>query len=196
VLGGAIDPVISEARRSVTLYIGAGRMTTAAILALRYPNARVVFSGGSPNLFTPKADEAAAAKRFLMELGVREDRIIVENRSRNTTENATFTRDLVRQKPGETWFLVTSAIHIPRAVGSFRKAGFDVVPYPAEYLTSGRPEDFWTPRANISNGLQLADIATHEWIGLVAYWVLGRTDVLLPRPYQNLSKLDSREISH
>ncbi|MBL8587034.1 MAG: YdcF family protein, partial [Methylobacteriaceae bacterium] len=107
-------------------------------------------------------------------------RALYEDRSRNTQENADFVRDLVRPKPGERWLLVTSAHHMPRAVGVFRKAGFDVV---------AAPVDFRTPTARRlvvvrewAAGLALLDLAAHEWIGLIAYRLTGRTDALLPAP--------------
>ena len=75
--------------------------------------------------------------RFFEKLDVPQDRIIVERKSRNTVENAAFTKQLVMPKPGERWLLVTSAMHMPRAVGVFRKAGFAVDAYPVGYQTAG-----------------------------------------------------------
>ena len=79
--------------------------------------------------------EAEAAERFLAAMGVPSGRTTFEARSRNTSENAMLTRDLVSPKPGERWLLVTSAFHMPRAMGAFRHAGFDVIAWPSR----GRP---------------------------------------------------------
>ncbi|TIU18533.1 MAG: YdcF family protein, partial [Mesorhizobium sp.] len=82
--------------------------------------------------------DAETAPRLFAALGVTADRLILENRSRNTYENAVFTRELVTPKPGETWLLVTSAFHMPRAKALFDKAGFATVPWPVDYRTSGK----------------------------------------------------------
>ena len=114
-----------------------------------------------------------------MALGVEESRLVLENRSRNTYENAVFTREMVEPQPGETWLLVTSAFHMPRSVGLFRKAGFDVTPWPADYRTAGT-ERIGPAQDNVADSLQNLSVATREWIGLVAYRVTGRIDSILP----------------
>jgi uncharacterized SAM-binding protein YcdF (DUF218 family) len=119
--------------------------------------------------------------RFLQDAGVAADRIIVEGRSRNTHENAVFTRDIVKPKPGDRWYLVTSAYHMPRSMGLFRKAGFDVTAYPVDYRTRG-PQDLTRLFERIPGGLARTDLGANEWIGLVAYRLLGRIDDVLPAP--------------
>ena len=106
---------------------------------------------------------------------------MLEISSRTTDENARFTRKLVSPKPGERWLLVTSAHHMPRSVGVFRKAGFDVEPYPVDWRTRGWI-DASMPFDRLSGGLACADAAVHEWVGLVAYWLAGRSDALFPGP--------------
>ena len=104
----------------------------------RYPNARVVFSGGSANLISNDAREADFAGAIFESLGIDKSRLIMERRSRNTQENAEFSKALVAPKDGERWLLVTSAFHMPRSVGLFRKAGFAVEPYPVDWRVGGR----------------------------------------------------------
>ena len=128
VLGGALDPMVSASRGESALVEGAERMTAMVELARRYPAARLVFSGGTGNL-RGGATEAEYAKRLLMNLGVPAERVELEDRSRNTVENAVFTKALVDPKPNERWLLVTSAAHMPRAIGTFRQAGFPVEAY-------------------------------------------------------------------
>jgi uncharacterized SAM-binding protein YcdF (DUF218 family) len=106
---------------------------------------------------------------------------VLESSSRTTDENARFTRKLVSPKPGERWLLVTSAYHMPRSVGVFRKAGFDVEPYPVDWRTRGWI-DTSMPFDRLSGGLACADTAVHEWVGLLAYWMAGRSDALFPGP--------------
>jgi uncharacterized SAM-binding protein YcdF (DUF218 family) len=182
VLGGAFIADISSDRDAVTLAEEGGRMTESAMLAIRYPQARVVFSGGTRNATEKERDEAHIAARFFEKLGVARERILLENRSLNTEENARFTRALIMPGSDEHWLLVTSAAHVPRAVAAFRHAGFDVVPYPTDYVTTGRPSDFWLVRSNPSRGLETLDSALHEWIGLVVYRLMGRTDAFFPAP--------------
>jgi uncharacterized SAM-binding protein YcdF (DUF218 family) len=181
VLGGAIAPEMSAARGTVEVTEAAERMIAAAALARQYPQARIVFSGGNNSLVENEATEAQVAERLFVSLGLPRERLLLEGGSRNTAENATFTRALVQPKPGERWLLVTSAYHMPRAVGCFRKAGFPVEAYPVDWRTGG-PQDATVPFNQLAAGLARTDAAAREWIGLVAYWVTGRTSALLPSP--------------
>ena len=181
-LGGVISPFVSAARNAIALTQDGERLSEVAVLVHRYPNAIVVFSGGTSGSTSEAATEAFVAKRFLTDLGVDESRIMLEQRSLSTAENAVFTRELLMPEPGQRWLLVTSASHMPRAVGTFRHAGFPVIAYPVGYTTSGMPDDYWAIRLEASTSLVRADVALREWIGLFAYWVTGRTDALLPGP--------------
>jgi uncharacterized SAM-binding protein YcdF (DUF218 family) len=183
VLGGAIDADLSAAR-GVAVYRGAvDRMIATAALARRYPNARIVYSGGSPNLISDDAKEADYATAAFESLGISKERLTIERRSRNTRENAEFSRAIAAPKDGERWLLVTSAYHMPRAIGLFRKAGFAVEPYPVDWHTGGRA-DLLTFSPVAVDGLERTDVAVREWMGLVAYWVSGKTSALFPGPDQ------------
>jgi uncharacterized SAM-binding protein YcdF (DUF218 family) len=105
----------------------------------------------------------------------------VEWKSRNTAENVAFTKQLVTPKAGERWILVTSAMHIPRAVGVFQTAGFAVEAYPVDYQTTGSKGP-WTLSGSLMDGIRKTDLAVHEWIGLLVYWMAGRMSVLFPGP--------------
>jgi uncharacterized SAM-binding protein YcdF (DUF218 family) len=180
VLGGAIDPQLGQARDQVILMDGAARMTEAVALARRFPAARLVFTGGSASLMASRASEAVDAAKLLTALGVDPARIELESRSRNTDENARFTRDLVHPEPSQVWLLVTSAYHMPRSMGLFRKAGFNVVADPVDYRTYGDGD--WRLNHQFSGGLALFDGAVHEWVGLIAYRAAGKIDALFPTP--------------
>jgi uncharacterized SAM-binding protein YcdF (DUF218 family) len=180
VLGGAVDQVMTEARGTPALNGAAERMTEAVALARRHPEARIVFTGGSAALNPGGLTEADVARRLFDDLGLAGGRVIFEERSRNTHENATLTRDLVRPQPGETWLLVTSASHMPRSVGTFRGAGWTITPWPVNYTTGHDPRDWWD--APFPTRLNQAEWALREWVGLTVYWLLGRTDALLPAP--------------
>jgi uncharacterized SAM-binding protein YcdF (DUF218 family) len=183
VLGGSISPQVSAARNEPQVNEAAERMFAFAALALRYPEARLVYSGGSGGLINNEAKEADYAATLLERLGIPRARLEIERRSRNTAENATFTKALVRPKPGERWLLVTSAVHMPRAIGIFRKVGFPVEAYPVDWRSDGDRSDL-LPFDRISGGLPRLDVATHEWVGLIVYWLAGKTSALFPAPEQ------------
>lgn len=143
---------------AVVLGGGEERLREAGQLARRYQHLRVVVTGAGED-----ADVLSLLGR-----GIDRDRVLIEKRARNTHENAVFTTAAVEPKPGERWLLVTSASHMPRAIGAFHRNGFYVEPWPVRDL------DHVNPRP--------ASVAQHEWLGLAAYWLLGRTTELIPVP--------------
>ena len=185
ILGGSIDPDLSAAHGRAALTHAADRMIAAAALARRYPNARIVFTGGNANLVSDDtAKEADYAIALFESLGIPRERLTKERRSRNTQENAEFSKALVAPKNGERWLLVTSAYHMPRSVGLFRKAGFAVEPYPVDWRLGGLA-DLLTFSPVAIDGLERTDIAVREWIGLTAYRATGKIDAWFPGPGPN-----------
>jgi uncharacterized SAM-binding protein YcdF (DUF218 family) len=184
VLGASMEARISAARGTPVVRNAPDRIIAAAALAKRYPNARIVFSGGSGSLISDDAREADFAGAVFESLGIAKSRLIMERRSRNTQENAEFSKALVAPKDGERWLLVTSAFHMPRSVGLFRKVGFAVEPYPVDWWVGGR-RDLWAFSNVAVEGLERTDIAVREWIGLAAYWATDKIETLLPGPGQN-----------
>jgi uncharacterized SAM-binding protein YcdF (DUF218 family) len=181
VLGGAIDSERSQARGTLELDSSADRIVAMLQLARQFPHTQIVFSGGSANLIATAVPEAPIAGRLLEEFGVARDRITLESRSRTTEENANFTRALISPKADQHWLLVTSAFHMPRSMGVFRAAGFDVEAYPVDWRTGGWSEAAM-PFDKLSAGLARADVAAHEWIGLIAYWLRGKSRQVFPGP--------------
>lgn len=181
VLGGAEDARVGAWRNVHSVNEGAERLSETVALARRFPLARIIFTGGSGALLTDKPPEADAARRFFEELGVEPGRIMLENQSRNTHENARLTFELLQPKPGESWLLVTSAFHMPRAVGTFRQAGFSVRAFPVDYRTSGLDE-IYRPFSSIPEGLRRVDFVFKEYVGLVTYYLSGRSTALFPAP--------------
>src|SRR5262249_50634996 len=149
---------VATARHEVALNEAAERMTVVAELARRYPAARILFSGGSAALIFYEGNEAEFAGQLLESFGIAHERIVLEDRSRNTVENAIFSKALANPKPGERWLVVTSAYHMPRAVGVFRKAGFAVEAYPVDWRTRG-PQDLIRGFASMGDGLRRTDTA-------------------------------------
>ena len=181
VLGGSVDTDLSAAHQTPAVLHAADRLLAPAALARRFPNARIVFTGGSANLVATDAKEADYSVPILESTGIAKERLIVERESRNTYENAIFTKRLAGPKPGERWLLVTSAYHMPRSMGIFRKAGFEVEAYPVDWRMGGRDDLFSFTNVG-ADGLGRTDVAMREWIGLLAYRVMGRTSELLPGP--------------
>ena len=179
-LGGAVETHITQARQSATLTDAGERVTETAKLAFRFPEAKIILSGGSDHLVsTEGVTESAVARNILTAIGRDASHISIEERSRNTCENAIESRRLANPASGSRWVLVTSASHMPRSVACFRRAGFDVIPYPVDFRTEGRA-DYLRPVRRASEGLVALDLAAHEWTGLISYRLCGLTDELLP----------------
>ena len=179
-LGGFEDGGISKRRETLALIDAAERLSETVRLARKLPNTKVIFTGGAGSIFLEAIDAGGAVGQYLRDVGIQADRIVVENQSRNTWENAIFTRDLIKPAAGARFLLVTSAWHMPRAMGIFRKVGFKVDAYPVDYRTASE-HDLTRPFSALANGLKRVDRAAKEWIGLVAYWGSGRSSALFPK---------------
>jgi uncharacterized SAM-binding protein YcdF (DUF218 family) len=187
VLGGAVYTDVSAARDQLSTGQAGERLLALADLARRYPSARLVYSGGSGNLLVPDARvEAELVAAAAETLGIASGRVMVEGTSRDTWENAVNTRALVTPAPGERWLLVTSAWHMPRAIGCFRQVGFPVTAYPVDFRTRG-PADLLRLHGTLVGGFEQFELAIKEWVGLVAYRLSGRIDAMLPSPASSSS---------
>ena len=179
VLGGALDAALSADRGQPALNDAADRMTQAVMLTRKFPAAKLVFTGG-PSPYDPAGPrEADAAKLLFTALGVDPARMQFETESRTSWENAEFTHAVVHPAEGEIWLLVTSAMHMPRAIGTFRAVGMDLTAYPVGYKSYHGE----IKRMNrFVERLQLLDEAAHEWAGLAYYRLRGRSSALFPAP--------------
>ena len=186
VLGGVLNPYISRQRNDITFGPSAERLIAAVDLSRQFPDARVLFSGGNSSMISPGMPEADMAVRFLERSGVPNDRILLDRASRNTMENAVNAKQIAAPKPGERWLLVTSASHMPRAIGAFRAAGFPVEAYPVDYKTGGWRDLRALPTSALG-GFGHLDLAAHEWVALLVDWMIGRTSVLFPGPSEAAS---------
>ena len=179
VLGGALSPSGSQARGAPQINAAGERVFAMLELARKLPQTRVVFTGGSASIVSPDYREADEVKRLLRDLGVREERFLFERASRNTRENALYSHDLVLPKRTERWLLVTSAFHMPRAMGSFRALGWQVVAYPVDYQT---PEGGGYLQFDPLGRLSRLQLAAKEWVGLAYYRLRGWSGRLFPAP--------------
>ena len=181
VLGGAMDGEVNSVRGGWEFNRSGDRYLETLRLALTHPEAKILVAAGPAALALDQEREAFAAQRVFTAFGIAADRIILDDNSRNTEENAQFAKSLAGDMTGQTWLLVTSAFHMPRSVGLFRMADFPVVPWPADYLASGaegwriKPDQ---PPENIA----VATIALREWTGLVGYKLTGKIADWFPGP--------------
>ena len=170
-LGGGLDTPLLLSRQAPAAARAEARLVSTFELARLHPEARIVFSGGSGQF-----PDAVAARYAFDQMGLDPGRLVLEGRSRDTFENFVFSQRLAQPRPGETWVLATSAIQMPRAMAVARRLGWPMLPWATDYLTA-RQGAWWdlTDGLNIPGHLELADAATHEWIGLIAYQLSGRT---------------------
>jgi uncharacterized SAM-binding protein YcdF (DUF218 family) len=179
-LGGAQEVELTEARGVPSFNSQMEMLTAFVALSRRYPNAILAFSGGSGAVTGNRMSEAEVSRLLFEQLGL--DRpVIYEGTSRDTYENAVLLKRVVQPAPGGTWLLVTSASHMPRSVGCFEAVGWPVVAWPVAFKSADTAAVQWR---HFGAGDQLLDLNTalHEWVGLVVYRLLGRTNALFPRP--------------
>ena len=181
ILGGALENEVTTSRGGVEFNQAAERFVEPLRLALRHPQARILVSGGDGSISGAYEPEAEASERLFSAFGIPPERLVKESASRTTHENAQETRHVLAREGLTDCLLVTSAFHMPRSVGLFRKADIAVTPWPVDYRTSGVLRlgfDFTQPTSNA----QLTSTAVREWIGLLGYYLTGRIDSLFPAP--------------
>jgi uncharacterized SAM-binding protein YcdF (DUF218 family) len=169
-LGGSFDVMTTRGRGETAYNLAAGRFIQFVEIAKANPHLQLVFTG------TPF--EAETAKKEFKALGLDPASIHFEENSKDTKENAAKTKELLKPNSQEQWLLVTSAYHMPRSVGLFRKAGFNVVPYPVDYHTPGNYEMWFF--LGLKLNLDAWQASSREWLGMVINYLVGRSDVVYP----------------
>ena len=178
VLSGAEDAFLSSLWNQEELGDSAERDIAFLELARQYPNAKLVFTGGSGSMVQQDYKAADVANKLLYKLGLDLSRVTFERNSRNTFENVVLSKELVRPHPGQKWILITSAWHMPRSVGIFCKTGWPVIPYPVDHWTM--PGKLLRIDVSLSDHLRGLAIGVREWVGLIAYYLSGKTTALFP----------------
>jgi uncharacterized SAM-binding protein YcdF (DUF218 family) len=176
-LGGAIDARHINGGVGAQLNGAADRILAVLALARRYPQAKLLLVGGEGSIFPQGYSEAMLTRDLLVAQGLDPERMLVEARSRNTIENAIFAKAMAEPRASETWLLVTSAAHMPRAIGCFRHVGWDAIPFPTDFRGGGGSWDI-----ALVPHLALVELAAREWFGLLGYRLLGRIDEVFPGP--------------
>ncbi len=180
VLGGVVDQFVSKDRGTVAINGAIERLLAFVELAQKFPSAKLVFTGGSGVLTDQSVKEADYVAPIIEKLGIDPTRIVYERDSRNTAENAAFTKKLVQPKPDDIWIVITSAFHMPRTIGVFRRANWPVIPYPVD---CGMKQSIpFSPTFDLRSGLNTFSSALHEWLGLTFYWLTDRTNQFYPAP--------------
>ena len=178
-LAGGENPTLTRARNQPALGNSSRRYLTFASLALSFPQAQLVFTGGNPHLSNQSGIKTGTvAREILQSLRIPLDHAVFEENSRNTFENALHSAALVHPKPEQNWLLVTAATHMPRAMAVFRKAGWNVFPAPTDYLGDGSFS--FKLSFNLYDHLTAINFALREYFGLFHYWLTGKIDQLWP----------------
>jgi len=178
VLGGAVEPALSLAYGETVFNSSVARVLGGIALARRYPEAKLALIGGEGGFSPVGLAESRATLGFVVGQGIDPARIILEERSRSTHENAVYAKQIVAPSPGATWVLVTSAYHMPRAIASFDAVGWAVIPYPVDFRID--PKAGMDPGFSLLDGLATTTLAGKEWAGLLGYRALGWTQELFP----------------
>lgn len=171
ILGAGFDTGLLRVRHAPQANGGAYRLVEGFAAARHYPNALVVFSGGSGALEGAAFSEAGTARYVLEEMGLEPRRLVLEQRSRNTYENIVFSKQLVKPKPGQVWLLATSAMHMPRAMAIARQQNWPMLAWPTDFITTPSSRGGWF---SLTENLGIADYVVHEWIGMIAYRLTGK----------------------
>lgn len=175
ILAGATNPNLTKEHNQVTLNGSAERLTESINLINKYPNARIVFSGGSGSLKYPNLSHATAAHKFFINMGIPTSKIKYEQKSRNTYENILFTKKIVLPKDNEKWLVVTSASHLKRVINISEKLDWNLIPYATDFNSSKNFFENYTFNMNFISNMNSFNYAVHEWIGIISYYLMGRS---------------------
>lgn len=181
VLGGSFDRMTTMGRKQTSYNLAGGRLIEFIKFTRQHPDLLRVFTGGGALVSFhdgPGRTEAEIAKQELEAIGFDTTGMIFEDKSANTIENAINTKELIQPNPEDKWVLMTSAFHMPRSVGLFRKAGWSVIPYPVDYHTPGRYEPYFF--IGLKNNLTAWQYAIREWASMIQNYLFGRSDELFP----------------
>ena len=179
ILGGSINQKESAAWGTLESNSSSERITKGAALAKMHPKTQIVFTGGSGLVMGTDLTEAEIAEQMLVELGLDKSRIVLEDKSRNTYQNATLTKKELNDNINGNWILITSAFHMPRSVGVFRKVGWNTIPFPVDFKSL--PAEHRHFRFGFEKNMKNLELAIHEWIGLAAYYYTDKSSELFPQ---------------
>ena len=178
VLGGSVLPEMSVEWQQLETNQFHERLSSFIQLAQIYPDARLVFSGGNASTDEYKPTEAQIAEPYLLKSGISPERLLIENKARNTAENVSYARQMASPQSKETWLMITTAYHMPRAMGVFCQQNWKVIPYPVDHQTL--PSKLYQPGFSLIYHANHLVLASHEWLGLLTYYLSGKTQHRFP----------------
>jgi uncharacterized SAM-binding protein YcdF (DUF218 family) len=182
VLGGAVDNESTIAAGGAEFNSAADRFIGMLKLMKTYPEAKIIYSGGPGSPKYPDFKEADYIKHAVADIGLDAARVVVENQARNTAENVAYTKSVFSNPPGQSWLIVTSAYHLPRALSLFREAGAasqtHFYPYATDFITGQRVHFQFT--FDLPGNLGKLDTAVKEYAALGMNKLLGRSNRFLP----------------
>ena len=187
VLGGSIAPEATRHSGNYSVNASFDRVIAFAELANRFPDAKLVYTGGS-HAWTPGIGEAEIVEPLLKRMGVNTDRLVLETKSRNSYQNAAFSRTLLNPGDDETWIIVTSGYHMPRAIGAFRKTGWpdQLIAYPVDLRNAkGEKPPVLLFSHNLIERLKSLSQSLHEVLGMVVYYLTDRSSEWFPAPIES-----------
>jgi len=173
ILSGATNPYLTKEHDQIVINGAAERLTESINLIKKYPNAKIIFSGG---FIYPGLDHASVAKKFFSNMGIDSNKIYYESKSLNTYENILFSKKIAEPKKNEIWLLVTSAYHLNRSLGISEKIEWTFIPYATDFKKSKIFS--WQPSLNLLSNFSEFNQASHEWIGIFAYYFMGRSELI------------------
>ena len=177
VLGGYTKGGTYAKKDQLQLSTAANRLTDAILLYKKGIVKKLLISGGDGKLLGESYPESVLAQNYLLELGVKPEDLWVEDNSRNTHENALFSKQLLEKQgfTNEKVLILTSAFHIPRALGCFKKVGIQAQPFPTQFIAERltlQPETWLIPDPDV---IKNWEYLLKEWIGSVVYKIQGYT---------------------
>ena len=178
VLGGSISPSKSQYWKQLETNQYHERLSSFILLAKLYPDAKLLFTGGRAAIKDTQPTEAEFALQYFIDSGVSENRLLMEDKARNTAENIQYSKALLNPQPNENWVIITTAFHMPRSIGLFCKKNWPVIPYPVDHASN--PETLFNVNLDLANHAASLKGASHEWVGLLAYFITGKIDQILP----------------
>ena len=173
ILSGATSPFLTKEYDQIALNGSVERLTESIQLMKKYPNAKVFFAGGSGSIDFPYLNHSDVAKKFYESLDVNTKKIFFDKKSRNTYENIVFAKKKFNPTINDKWILITSAFHLKRATSVGEKLGWELIPYATDYKLPKKFE--WKLSFNFFNNLEYLQHSGHEWVGIIAYYLMGRS---------------------
>lgn len=177
IIGGIVDRKISQVRGEPSFNMFGARMVPLLKLMETRPELTyMIMGGGKP--YIEGYQEADILMRHLDYIKPKLGKLLFDNISSTTVESAQVSYNMIKPKRGEKWLLLTSAYHMPRAVGVFKNAGWDIIPYPVDFRTSGKYE--WRINLSLWWGFMMWSIFAYELMMNLTSYMNGESYAFLP----------------